>query len=75
MTIDQVQGRVLELKLEQIDKVERLITMVEMRRSATFREIDRHRDRKQFAKALRTKIAEIEATEAETITAAPQLLD
>jgi len=75
MTIDQVQGRALEFKLEQIDKVERLITLVEMRRSATFREIDRHRERKQFAKALRTKIAEIEATEAETITAAPQLPD
>jgi len=58
MTIDQVQGSAMAHKLEKVDKVERLITLVEMRRSATFREIDRHRDRKHFAKALRTKIAD-----------------
>ena len=46
MTIDNVQGRALELKLESVDGLDRLITSAEIRRSATFREIDRHRDRK-----------------------------
>jgi hypothetical protein len=71
MTIDNVQGRAMELKLEPIDGVERLIASAEIRRSAIFREIDRHRDRKQFAKTLRTKIAEIEDAEFEEVTTAP----
>jgi hypothetical protein len=72
MTIDNVQGRALELKLEIIDGLDRLITSAELRRSATFREIERHRDRKQFTKALQTKIAEIEDAEFEAVTTAPQ---
>jgi len=72
MTIDNVQGRALELKLESVDGLDRLITSAEIRRSATFREIDRHRDRKQFAKALRAKVAEIEDAEFEPVTTAPE---
>jgi hypothetical protein len=72
MTIDHAQARALEVKLEIIDGLDRLITSAEIRRSATFREIDRHRDRKQFAKALQTKIAEIEDAEFEAVTTAPQ---
>jgi hypothetical protein len=71
MTIDYVQAKALELKLEFIDGLDRLITSAELRRSAIFREIDRHRDRKQFAKALRAKIAEIEDAEFETVATAP----
>ena len=72
MTIDSVQARAMELKLKAIDHLVRLTTSAEIRRSNTFREIDRHRDRKQFAKVLRTKIAEIEDAESETVTTAPQ---
>jgi hypothetical protein len=71
ITIDHVQAKALELKLEFIDGLDRLITSAELRRSAIFREIDRHRDRKQFAKNLRVKIAEIEDDEAVT-TVPPQ---
>jgi hypothetical protein len=72
ITIDDVQARALELKLKTIDHLDRLTTSAEIRRSNTFREIDRHRDRKQFANALRTKIAEIEDAESETVTTVPQ---
>jgi len=69
LTIDSVQAQALELKLKTIDHLDRLITSAEIRRSGILREIDRHRDRKRFAKALRTEIAKIED---ETITTAPQ---
>src|SRR5262249_45386880 len=72
LTIDSVQARAMELKLKPIDHLDRLTTSAEIRRSNTFREIDRHRDRKQFAKVLRTKIAEIEDAESETVTTVPQ---
>ena len=70
LTIDSVQALALELKLKPIDHLDRLITSAEVRRSAIFREIDKHRDRKQFAKALQTKLAEIE--DGEAVTTAPQ---
>jgi len=69
LTIDDVQALALELKLKPIDHLDRLINSAEIRRSAILREIDRHRDRKQFAKALRTEIAKIED---ETVTTVPQ---
>jgi hypothetical protein len=69
LTIDSVQALALELKLKTIDYLDRLITSAEIRRSAVLREIDRHRDRKEFAKTLRTEIAKIEDP---TVTTAPQ---
>ena len=69
MTIDDVQARSMELKLKSIDHLDRLTTSAEIRRSNTFREIDRHRDRNKFAKTLRTEIVKIED---ETVTTAPQ---
>jgi hypothetical protein len=72
MTIDDVHARALELKFESIDGLDRLITSAEIRRSASLREIELHRDRKQFGQALRAQITKIEDSESETITTAPQ---
>jgi hypothetical protein len=72
LTIDSVQARAMELNLKDIDHLDRWTTAAEIRRSNTLREIDRHRDRKKFAKVLRTKIAEIEDDESETVTTVPE---
>jgi hypothetical protein len=68
---ESTRARVIEPKLKSIERIDRLIMSAEMRRRAIFREIDRHRDRKQFAVALRTKLAEIEKAELETVPTAP----
>jgi hypothetical protein len=71
MTIENAKLLAIEKKLKNVERIDRLIMSAEMRRAATFREIDRHRDRKQFAAALRTKLAEIEKAGLETVTTAP----
>ena len=73
MTITEVQARALELKLDVIIALDRMITSAELRLSAIFREIDRHRERKQFAKALRAPLSKVADGEFEAITTAPQL--
>jgi hypothetical protein len=70
-TMDTVQGQALELKLDTIERIDRLIMSAEMRRSAVFAEIDRHRNRKQFAANLRSKVAAIEDAQFETLTTTP----
>jgi hypothetical protein len=71
ITIDDVQARALELKFKDIDGLDGLIISAKIRLSATLREIDLHRNRKQFAKDLQAEIIKIEDSEL-AITTAPQ---
>ena len=62
-TMESVQGRALELALSSVEHIDRLIMSAEARRNAALREINRHRDRKAFARALRDKVRDIEDAE------------
>jgi hypothetical protein len=52
-------------KFDDIERIDRLITIAERRRNALFREIDRHRT--TFGPALRNKITEIDDAEFEVV--------
>jgi hypothetical protein len=64
-TTNTVMAGAFVQKLEDIERIDRLITIAEARRNAAFREIGRHRE--PFAQTLRGTIKEIEATEFETV--------
>lgn len=75
-TIDAVAAKVIIHELDHIERIDRLATIVEGRRNAIFREIDRHR--MTFAQALRGKVRAIENVEFEAIeprTIAPNSRD
>jgi hypothetical protein len=64
-TTNTVMAGAFVQKLEDIERIDRLITIAEARRNAAFREIGRHRE--SFAQTLRSTEEEIEATEFETV--------
>ena len=55
------QPKVIIHNLNTIERLERLITITEGRRNATFREIERYRA--AFARALRDKVRDVEEAE------------
>lgn len=65
MTMANVVTNASIEELENIERIDRLITVTEARRNAVYREIDRHRS--VFSRALRNKVHEIEDAEFETI--------
>ena len=68
-TIDDLVADALEWDLEKIERVDRLITITESRRTASLHEIDRRRPR--LGEALRGGIQKIEQDELRMIEAAP----
>jgi hypothetical protein len=71
-TMDTVEVRALVLALDSIETIDGLIMSAEIRRNAAFREINRHRDHKAFAKNLRDAIHEVD--EAELIQSQPKAI-
>ena len=68
-TIDDLVADALEWDLEKIERVDRLITITESRRTASLHEIDRRRPR--LGEALRGGIQKIEQDELRMIETAP----
>lgn len=67
LTMDAVMARILAIKLEQIERIDRLIMSAEARRNAVLREVDRHRA--SVAQALRQAADNIEDTQFEEVGA------
>ena len=63
----RLQGLALELALDSVDRIERLAMSAEARRNAAWREINRHRDRKEFARSLHDEVCAIEKAELQSI--------
>ena len=62
-TIESVQSSALEMAIDCIGRIDRLIVSAEPRRNSAWREINRHRDRKAFARSLRDEVRNIENAE------------
>ena len=62
-SMESVQSKALEMAIAEIARIERMAMSAEARRNATLREIDRHRDRKPFGRALRDQVRNIEDAE------------
>jgi len=71
-TMDTVEVRALVLALDSIERIDRSIMNMEMRRNAVLREIDRRRDHKAFAKNLQSAMCEVK--EAELIQSQPKAI-
>ena len=67
LTMDAVMARILAIKLEQIERIDRLIMSAKARRNAVLREVDRHRA--SVAQALRQAADNIEDTQFEEVGA------
>ena len=65
ITIDTVMARAFVEEFENIERIDRSITIAEGRRNVAFREIDRHRT--TFADVLREKIRDVEEAEFKVI--------
>ena len=65
LTFDTVIARAITDNMDNIERIDRWITMLEGRRNAILREIERRRA--VFAQALRNKVQEVEDAEFETI--------
>ena len=62
-TIESVQSSALEMAIDCIGRIDRLIVSAEARRNSAWREINRHRDRKAFVRSLRDEVRNIENAE------------
>lgn len=58
MTWETVQAEALALRLDDIERIDRMIMAAEARRDATLREIDRHRA--GFGQKLRRVVEQVE---------------
>ncbi|MGB8611430.1 MAG: hypothetical protein WCD60_07265 [Pseudolabrys sp.] len=67
LTMDAVMARILAIKLEQIERIDRLIMSAKARRNAVLREVDRHRA--SVAQALRQAADNIEDAQFEQVGA------
>ena len=56
-----------ELALDSVGRIERLAMSAEARRNAAWREINRHRDRREFARSLHDEVCAIEKAELQSI--------
>jgi hypothetical protein len=59
-SMESAQSKALELGIDIINYINRWDMSAEARRNAALREIERHRDRKAFARALRDQVRQIE---------------
>jgi hypothetical protein len=71
-SMDTVEVRALVLALDSIERIDRSIMNMEMRRNAVLREIDRRRDHKAFAKNLQSAMREVK--EAELMQSQPKTI-
>jgi hypothetical protein len=69
LTMDAVMARTLSLKLNDIERIDRMIATAEGRRNAILRELDRHRT--TWGQNLRRTVQEIEEAEIKVIEATP----
>jgi len=68
LTMDAVMARTFEAKLDEIERMEHMLTRAEARRAAALRELERHRS--TFAQTLRRAAGAAEDAELKLITAA-----
>ena len=69
LTMDAVMAQALSLKLDDIERIDRMIATAEGRRNAILREVDRHRT--AWGQNLRQAVQQIEAAEIKVIDAQP----
>jgi hypothetical protein len=69
LTMDAVMAQTLSLKLDDIERIDRMIATAEGRRNAILREVDRHRT--TWGQNLRQAVQQIEAAEIKVIDAQP----
>jgi hypothetical protein len=69
LTMDAVMAQALSLKLDHIERIDRMIATAEGRRNAILREVDRHRT--TWGQNLRQAVQQIEAAEIKVIDAQP----
>ncbi len=67
LTMDTVMAQTLALKLDQVDRIDRMLMSAEARRNSVLREIDRHRA--SVAQALRQAVKDIEDAQFEEVEA------
>jgi hypothetical protein len=65
LTLQDIMAKGLTAKIEEIERIDRLITIAEGRRTASLREIDRHRA--VLAEAVRRNLQEVEDAEFEVV--------
>jgi hypothetical protein len=68
LTLDDIMSKEFSARLDEIERIDRLIASAEIRRNASLREIDRHRA--VLGEALRQKMQEVEDVEFEEIETA-----
>lgn len=69
LTMDAVMAQTLSLKLDDIDRIDRMIATAEGRRNAILREVDRHRT--TWGQNVRRAVQQIEAAEIKVIETKP----
>src|SRR5262245_22956977 len=69
LTMDAVMAQALSLKLNDIERIDRMTATAEGRRNAILREVDRHRT--TWGQDLRQAVQQIEAAEIKVIDAQP----
>jgi hypothetical protein len=69
LTMDAVMAQALSLKLNDVERIDRMIATAEGRRNAILREVDRHRTR--WEQNVRQAAQQIEATEIRVIETKP----
>jgi hypothetical protein len=69
LTMDAVMAQALSLKLDDIERIDRMIATAEGRRNVILREVDRHRT--AWGQNLRQAVQQIEAAEIKVIDAQP----
>jgi hypothetical protein len=68
LTLHDIMAKGLTAKIEEIERIDRLIAIAESRRNASLREIDRHRA--ALGEAVRRKVQEVEDAEFEVVETA-----
>jgi hypothetical protein len=69
LTMDAVMAQTLSLKLDDIERIDRMIATAEGRRNAILREVDRHRT--TWGQNVRRAVQQIEAAEIKVIDTKP----
>jgi hypothetical protein len=69
LTMDAVRAEMLSENIEHVERIDRMIAMVESRRNAALREVDRHRA--TLGQELRSTVREIEDGKFKVIEATP----
>ena len=69
LTMDAVMAQALSLKLDDIERIDRMIATAEGRRNAILREVDRHRS--TWGQNLRQAVQQIEGAEIKVIETKP----